>query len=246
MNMQEQLVVNAASDVEKKFELQEAEYRLPVHWLLRKHGLIGYMRKTELMAGMVRASGLRGGKLLDVGCGDGRALFELSRLIGPSFECLGIDFSPRAIAFARLMAPRIAFEVQDGASLGVESSSMSLVVAREVIEHVPPADVPAFLGEIYRVLEPGGKVLITTPSERRKVLEKHFQHFSPAKLHAVVAAAGFRPEQIKGFGWWPPARFESRYRDVLALPALWRIHVALGTHERAPEKADCVMLLAGK
>lgn len=240
------MTMAASSDVAHRQALQEAEYRLPVHWLLRKSGLIGYMRKTELMARMATMSGLAGGRVLDVGCGDGRGIHELSQLLGPTFDCVGVDFSERAIAFARLMAPAIAFEVQEGASLGFTDGSFALVVAREVIEHIPPSDIPAFLAELYRVIAPGGKLLLTTPSENRKVLDKHFQHFTPSKLDAVVRDAGFVTEHIHGFGWWPPARFESMYRSLISLPACWRIHVALGTHERPPDKADCVLLLAGR
>ena len=230
----------------RKLSLQEAEYRLPIHWLLNKYGLAVYLRKTELMADMVRQFGRGGGAVLDLGCGDGRGTYELSRLLGASFTFTGIDFSERAIAFARLMAPDIVFDVQRGQNLTFEQDSFDLIVAREVIEHIPPQDLDLFLDEAWRVLKPNGKILLTTPSEQRRVVEKHFQHFSARRLIEILEAATFSVLRVKGFGWWPPYSFESAYRRLIGLPSLWRIQVLLGSHEIPLKKADSLIVLAEK
>src|SRR6266498_1363644 len=97
---------------ERRRALQEAEYYLPIHWLLKKSGSVAYSRKSDLMASMVRSAGLRSGRVLDVGCGDGRGTYDLQTRLGAAFRCEGVDFSERAIAFARLMAPAISFGIQ--------------------------------------------------------------------------------------------------------------------------------------
>lgn len=234
------------SVAEQKRKLQESEYRLPLHWLLRKSGLIGYLRKTELMAEMIKSAGVTAGRALDVGCGDGRGTFELSKILGDDFVFVGIDFSERAIAFAKLMAPEIEFHVQDGKALPYEPAVFSLVVAREVIEHIPEYELDTFLLQIHRVLEPHGRLLITTPSELRRVPPKHFQHFSSEKLERLLTKNGFVVEDLRGFGWWPSPSIERLYRRILSLPALWRVHVILGTHEMPVQKADCLLVLASK
>lgn len=144
------------------------------------------------MAKMIRETGLIAGRALDIGCGDGRGTYELARMLGEGWEWYGIDISERVIAFARFMAPRNQFEVGDAKSLPYGPDSFDLVVAREVIEHIPPHEVSCVLEEIYRILKPLGKFLLTTPSERRRVPEKHFQHFSAEKLERLLTLGGFK------------------------------------------------------
>ena len=233
-------------EVVEKRDLQDSEYRLPVHWLLRRAGLVHYIRKTDLMATMIQEAGFTGGRVLSIGCGDGRGLFELSQRLGPIARYEGVDFSERAIAFARLMAPGLTFTVQDGVALQYPSGSITLAMAREVIEHVPPDDLPAFVREAHRVLKPGGLFLVTTPSILRRVPDKHFQHFSVEKLRDVLEEGGFSVVQMRGFGWWPAPRFERLYRFVIGLPTLWRIRVRLGTHEMPLHRADDLLAIGRK
>lgn len=236
----------SSTAVKIKQQLQEDEYRLPIHWILRKHGLRKYMRKTELMAEMILKTDMISEKILDIGCGDGRGTYELSRLLGNQYDIKGIDFSERAIAFAKLMAPDIKFEVQHAAEMPESPESYDIAVAREVIEHIPPDEVLDFLKEIYRVLKPNGRVLLTTPSENRRIPSKHFQHFTPEKLTNLLSQSGFRVEQCIGYGWFPPIKFEKFYRYIISLPALWRIDAYWGTRLLDPQIADGLLILAGK
>lgn len=233
-------------EINIKQQLQENEYHLPIHWILRKHGLRKYMRKTELMVQMIHKAGLSNGKVLDIGCGDGRSTYEVSRLLGNQFDLKGIDFSERAIAFAKLMAPNLKFEVQYAIEMPETAQSYDLAIAREVIEHIPPGEVLDFLKEINRVLKPNGKVLLTTPSENRRIPAKHFQHFTQEKLTFLLSESGFQVEQCIGYGWFPPFRFEKLYRHIISLPALWRIDAYWGTRVFDPQIADGLLMLAGK
>lgn len=238
--------VEADEDAARRRALQEDEYRLPHHWILRKHGLHNYLHKSDVLADLVRRSGLEGGEALDVGCGDGRGTQELAVRLGRAFTWTGIDFSERAIAFARLMAPELHFEVQDGEALAAPDGTFDLVVGREVIEHVPPVEVGAFVAELRRVLRPGGRLVLTTPTTNRRVPEKHFQHFTESSLRAaVVGDGGFEVEVVEGLGWFPGnPRVERAYRYVIALPALWRLDAWCGTRALAPRRADDLLLLA--
>lgn len=233
-------------EVERRRSLQEDEYRLPHHWVLRKHGLANYLHKSDLLAELVQDAGCAGGAALDVGCGDGRGTFELDARLGPAFEWTGVDFSERAIAFARLMAEDLRFEVQDGERLIAADATYDLVVAREVIEHVPPDDVGAFVAELRRVLKQDGVLVLTTPTTNRRVPEKHFQHFTEASLRAAVeAGGGFRVERVDGLGWFPGGgRLERAYRYVIALPALWRLDAWNGSRALPPAKADDLLVVA--
>jgi hypothetical protein len=88
--------------------------------------------------------------------------------------------------------------------------------------------------------------LVTTPSVLRRVPAKHFQHFSVETLRAVLEEGGFDVVQMRGFGWWPPPRFERLWRFVIGLPALWRIRVKLGTEEMPLGRADGLLAIGRK
>lgn len=238
--------MNEQSGFEMHRQLQEEEYYLPYHWLLRKAGQVHYERKTELMARVVIEAHSKGGAALDIGCGDGRGTAEMQRILERFYRFVGVDYSARAIAFARLMAPWVEFRVVNGETLPFEKEMFQLVVAREVLEHVPPDGVARFLQEIRRVTASGGLFLITTPSTNRSVPAKHFQHFNEQDLRRVLVSEGFEVLAVRGFGWWPGPRLEKAYRKLISLPGCWRIHVRLGCDEEEPCNADDLIVLARK
>ena len=100
------------------------------------------------------AEQLNPGSLLDVGCGNGYLLNQLVTKIDA--ELFGIDVYE--------MEPENWKYKKADLTKGIpfEDSSFDLVVFGEVIEHVPDPDY--LLEEIWRVLKPGGKIIVTTPN----------------------------------------------------------------------------------
>ena len=99
--------------------------------------------------------------LLEVGCGQGKFLLHLAKL---GARVVGTDFSSKAIEIAKnkeLAQESFArFLVADAQSLPFADKSFDLVVSCECLEHVPkPAKA---LAEMYRVLKPNGKLVLTT------------------------------------------------------------------------------------
>jgi len=95
-----------------------------------------------------------GDRLLDVACGSGLAL-ELAALRGAS--CAGIDASARLVAVARDRNPGGDIRVGDMQALPWEPASFDVVTSFRGIWGTTPGAV----GEIYRVLGPGGRAGIT-------------------------------------------------------------------------------------
>ena len=95
-----------------------------------------------------------GDRLLDVACGSGLAI-ELARLRGAS--CSGIDASPRLVAVARDRNPESDIRVGDMHALPWDPASFDVVTSFRGIWGTTPAAV----GEIFRVLRPGGRAGIT-------------------------------------------------------------------------------------
>jgi SAM-dependent methyltransferase len=109
-------------------------------------------------------AGRTGGRLLDVGCGDGLFLSELDARLGLSsmaWELGGVDFSSSMVkAAAGLPYAVRQCNVEDGIPFG--DGTHDVVTAGEVIEHLYSPD--RFVMEVRRILRRGGLLLITTPN----------------------------------------------------------------------------------
>ncbi len=90
----------------------------------------------------------------------------------PKCEFVGTDLSPIGIAMAAggsTVPPNVRFQVGNLQELPFESGRFQFVYSQSVIEHV--ADWRAAIREMYRVVAPGGSVLIRVGNGGRD--EKH-------------------------------------------------------------------------
>lgn len=103
----------------------------------------------------------RFGAVLDFGCGVGRVLRHWNGLHGPVFH--GADYNPDLIAWCRTNLPFARFQV-NGLDRGLTSDGATLdfVYALSVFTHLSVPLQRFWMGELTRVLRPGGHLLITT------------------------------------------------------------------------------------
>jgi len=104
----------------------------------------------------------RGKRVLDAGCGAGYGAAELAK----SAQCVvGADVSAEAVVFARehYRLPYLQFEQASCIALPHPDAAFDLVVAFEVIEHLP--GWRDFLQEVRRVLSPTGQFIVSTPNK---------------------------------------------------------------------------------
>jgi 2-polyprenyl-3-methyl-5-hydroxy-6-metoxy-1,4-benzoquinol methylase len=130
--------------------------------------------------------------VLDAGCGDG---FLARRLVSSGYAVWGIDYSDRAIAYARILVPEATFRVFDLRSLGTDAPfehRFGAALLVEVLEHVPPAHHDAVLRGLFRTLAPGGCVVLSVPSVHLKPVNRyHYKHFTREEVEALLSRAGF-------------------------------------------------------
>lgn len=103
-----------------------------------------------------------GHRVLDIGCGDGNLLFQLRRQFD---ELWGLEFSAERLRQARAYLKDLNFNGLGGSAEKIPeipSESIDCIVTADVIEHIP--DVYAATSEMYRILKPGGILLINTPN----------------------------------------------------------------------------------
>ena len=156
-----------------------------------------------------------GERILDVGCGPGFYVAELLEQVGSNGSVVGIDSSRPMLAVAAHRTERydnVSFHEADATSLPVENASFDAALSVQVLEYV--ADVPAALGELYRALRAGGRLVVwdvdwatvslhtTDPARTERILrawDGHLAHPSlPQTLTAQLQAAGFDGVKLEG------------------------------------------------
>lgn len=97
-------------------------------------------------------------RVLDGGCAFG---YGTAPLAAKAKIVYGCDPSPDLIARARANCPGVEFEICPLEKTPYASESFDAITLTDVLEHV--ADETAALDELFRVLKPGGRLIITTP-----------------------------------------------------------------------------------
>lgn len=98
-----------------------------------------------------------GGRLLDVGCGNGRYLSTMRSL---GWQVQGVEFSDEGVRVCRLA--ELPVHHGDLASAHFPDASFDLITVRHVVEHIP-APHP-FFAELARILKPTGLLVVETPN----------------------------------------------------------------------------------
>jgi SAM-dependent methyltransferase len=157
------------------------------------------MHRFEVLAQHLPAAG-SGGKWLDLGGGAG----EFSVLVAKQgFEVTLVDGDPRNLAnVARLGIQGVLADLNSPLTEFADASfdGVSLI---EVVEHIPLAE--HLVREAFRVLRPGGLLLLSTPNavwwrERLRILlgrppeaeGYHYRFFTVAGARGLCVSAGFR------------------------------------------------------
>ncbi|MEU8967971.1 class I SAM-dependent methyltransferase [Streptomyces monashensis] len=143
--------------------------------------------------------GLRkGDRVLDAGCGTGRALPPLRAAVGPSGVVLGADLTPAMLeAAARAGRDRDGrLLLTDVAALPLRSRTLDAVFAAGLIAHLPqPVDN---LRELARVVRPGGALALFHPIGRAALAARQGRQVTADDLRAeanlgpILAGSGWR------------------------------------------------------
>ncbi|MEU0299373.1 class I SAM-dependent methyltransferase [Streptomyces sp. NPDC006175] len=174
-----------------------------------------YNAYTDRPAMLALAGEVAGLRILDVGCGAGHYAAEL---LAAGAEVVGIDGSATLLGHAReRLGDRAELHVHDAETPldFIDDSSFDGVVCALVFHHI--ADRPRLLGELRRVLRPGGWLLVSTThptADWREFggsyyaedwvdlpvaggsLSVHYQRMPLESFLGQLLAAGFMLEQL--------------------------------------------------
>lgn len=152
------------------------------------------------------------GRVVDVGCGTG-LLLEMLLARHPGAHASGVDLSPEMLSRARSrLGGRAKLLLGDAAALPLASSRFDAVVSSSALHHWPRPE--RALGEIARVLRPGGQLVVTDWSDDhlptrllsgllRWTDPSHHRTYSVRELRGMLQRAGFRAIEDRRYrlGW---------------------------------------------
>ncbi|HKV53411.1 MAG TPA: glycosyltransferase [Candidatus Binataceae bacterium] len=139
-------------------------------------------------------------RVLDVGCGSSLIIQSLNNAVG-------MDFSMSKVRFLR----RLDIPLLRGSAFALpfKGASFDCIISSQVIEHIPYDEV--LFSEMYRVLRPGGRLIIGTPDYATlgwQIIEplygmfapggyrdEHITHYTRESLADILLRAGFAHEQ---------------------------------------------------
>ncbi len=105
---------------------------------------------------------LRGKKVLDIGCGTGRIIEELKQR---GAEVVGLDVSEKILEIAKKKFCDVEFVLGNVNDLPFEDESFDLVLGLFLIVHLKNLEKP--FEEIYRVLRPGGRFILSNINQKK-------------------------------------------------------------------------------
>ena len=180
---------------ENKFEIQEKQYENPRHHFLEWNdgdfklykilswGLDYYAYANEIIELII---GFQSKKIADVGCGDGKLLYELSKRLKSS-QLDGYDLAKKAILFAKAYAEDIEnlnFYFEDFKN---SKEEYNIIVCMEVLEHIPDNSINEFISNLNEKLNENGKLVISVPSNNIPLHIKHYRHYSEELLRKQLS-----------------------------------------------------------
>ena len=138
-----------------------------------------------------------GETVLDLGSGAGFDAFLAARQVGPSGRVIGVDMTPDMLSRARANAAKggytnVEFRQGEIENLPVEAGTVDTIISNCVINLSP--DKPAVFAEAFRVLKPGGRVVVSDIVLTEPLPE--YIRDSVAAYTACVAGAVLKDEYL--------------------------------------------------
>lgn len=152
-------------------------------------------------------------RVLDLGCGSGRAVVGVARRLGPEGRVIGVDFAPGMCREATHsiheadVGDRAAVVCGDVTALPIAAGTADAVVASFVLDLLSVADIEATLAAVDRVLGPDGRFAVVSLADSTAPLTRLYRGLRrvfptqmdcrPIPVTSLLEAAGFAIERTR-------------------------------------------------
>ena len=153
-------------------------------------------------------------EVLEIGTGTGRMLHLL---LARGLRARGVEINPGLIAESRRWYGELPVQPVSGVALPFGDSSFDLVLSFDVFEHIRDSD--AHLREVSRVLRPGGRYLVQTPSKWPNTVFETIRWRSATRWrddHCALHTPGQLRRRLEAHG------FTARFFDVPVVNKFFR------------------------
>lgn len=162
------------------------------------------------------------GRVCDLGCGPGHVTAYLS---SEGLDVFGVDLSAGQVSAARALFPSLDFREADMLALDLPSGSLSGIASLYSIVHFTADQLAIAAREMFRVLVPGGRLLLSFHIGADRVsLEEFLDHevsidfmfFTVDDVVACLEAAGFAVVEVEQRGPYPDVEAQTTRAYVSA------------------------------
>jgi SAM-dependent methyltransferase len=162
------------------------------------------------------------GTICDMACGPG----HVTRFLRDAgADVFGLDLSPQMLVQARALNSDIPFREGNMLALELESSSLAGITAFYAIVNIPADSLAAVFAEMFRVLQPGGLLLLAfhiggevmRPEELwGNRIAMDFYQLQPERIEHLLTDAGFAIDDVVERDPYPDIEFQSRRAYIFA------------------------------
>lgn len=165
----------------------------------------------------------RRGTVCDLGCGPGHVTAFLR---DANIDVFGLDLSPRLLEEARRLSPEISFREGNMLELPISSGLLGGITSFYSIVNIPNTYLPLVFAEMFRVLRPGGALLLAFHVGNEAIAMEHlwdvkikldFFLFDPTEICVLLRAAGFTIEELIERAPYPEVEYPSRRAYIFAI-----------------------------
>lgn len=149
-------------------------------------------RRRRTFGELVRLADVTpGDRVLDVGCGPGYLTALAAEAAAPNGSAVGVDPSPPMVEQARRVrgTANCSFEQGRAEALEAGDGSFDVVVSSLAVHHIPEEVRATAFAEVFRVLRPGGRVLLADFRPPRRRLAR--------RLVGAAAGEGMRDNPVE-------------------------------------------------
>ena len=144
-------------DPQKLSDCQSSYDRIAEEYTARIAGELAHKPLDRMLLDEFAARLKGAGRVCDLGCGPGHVARYLH---DRGVDVFGLDLSPGMLEQARKLNPAIEFRQGNMLALDVEDGAWAAIVAFYSIVHIPKTDILQAFREMFRVLAPGGLLIL--------------------------------------------------------------------------------------